>query len=276
MLINIRYEDGEVKFIDTTLLPNKFRIVSTKDPDVIIEAIRKMKIRGAPAIGAASALCLALAANKAQKNNKEELKKIIDDYARKLIEARPTAYNMYYAIKRIQRVIEENDNDIRQKILDEALKICEEDIEANRKIAELGASLIKDGDRILTHCNTGALATVGIGTALGIISYAAKTKKIFVYATETRPVLQGARLTAWELRAQKIPYKILPDSAVGYLLKRGEVDKIFVGADRIFSTGHVINKIGTFTIAVLAKRFNIPFYVAAPTSTIDFKNKVEG
>jgi len=275
MLINIRYENGEVKFIDTTLLPNRFKLISTKDPDELIEAIRTMKIRGAPAIGAASALCLALAANKHVNENKEELKKIIEEYSHKLIEARPTAYNMHYAIRRITRVLEENDVDLKSKILEEALKICQEDIEANRKIAELGSTLIKDGDKILTHCNTGALATVGIGTALGIISYAAKTKNIMVYVTETRPVLQGSRLTAWELKKQKIPYKILPDSAVGYLFKRGEVDKVFVGADRIFSTGHVINKIGTFTIAVLAKRFNVPFYVAAPTSTIDFKSKVE-
>jgi len=277
MLINIKYENGEVKFIDASSLPTRFRIISTKEPDEIIKAIKELRIRGAPALGAASALCLALVAMKYNFKNKDELNKMIDEYSRKLIEARPTAYNMYYAIKRIKKLIESNDDveDLKDKILKEALKICQEDIEVNSKIAELGSSLIKDGDRILTHCNTGALATVGIGTALGIIAYAAKNKKIKVYVTETRPVMQGSRLTAWELEKLNIPYKIIPDLAVGYLMKKGEVDKIFVGADRILISGHVINKIGTFSIALIAKHFNIPFYVAAPTSTIDPKATLE-
>ncbi len=276
MLINIKLEGEEVKFIDCSSLPNKFRIISTKNPDEIIEAIKTMKIRGAPAIGAASALCLALAANRFEGKNKEQLRNLLEDYAKRLIKARPTAYNMYYAIERIFKTLNNTSSleEAKEEIIKEAVKICEEDISANLKIAELGYSLIEEGDTILTHCNTGALATVGIGTALGIIARA-KDKKIKVYVTETRPVMQGSRLTAWELKKLGIPYKIVPDLAVGYLLKRGEVKKVIVGADRILSTGHVINKIGTFSIALIANSFKVPFYVAAPTSTIDLKNKLE-
>jgi len=274
-IINIEYKEGKVRFIDSSLLPNKFKIVETDDPNVIVNAIKDMKIRGAPAIGAAAALCLALVSNKCKNN--VELKEKLKEYSDKLIEARPTAYNMYYAIQRIFKILnnDEDFNVVREKIIKEAIKICEEDIEANLKIAEFGEKLIKDGDRILTHCNTGALATVGIGTALGIIAKAFENKKIFVYVTETRPVFQGSRLTAWELKKLNIPYKIIPDSSVGFLMKRKEVDKVIVGADRIFSSGHVINKIGTFTIALVADKFEIPFYVAAPISTFDFNNKIE-
>lgn len=277
MLINIKFEDGKVKFIDCSALPSRFKIVETDDPEVIVDAIKKMKIRGAPAIGAASALCLALVAFHKNYKNKDELGRLLKIYTDKLINARPTAYNMYYSIKRILNIFEtlSNIEECKRAILNEAIKICEEDISANSKIAEIGATLIKEGDSILTHCNTGALATVGIGTALGIIAKAAETKNIKVYVTETRPVMQGSRLTAWELKKLGIPYKIVPDSAIGYLFKKGEVDKIFVGADRILSSGHVINKIGTFTIAMLASYFSIPFYVAAPTSTIDPKGRIE-
>jgi methylthioribose-1-phosphate isomerase len=170
---------------------------------------------------------------------------------------------------------EENLEKIKEKILQEALKICEEDIKANMKIAENGEKLIEDDDIILTHCNTGALATVGIGTALGIIAKAAESKKIQVIVSETRPKLQGSRLTAWELKKLGIPYKIIPDSAVGIVMKKRMVKKVLVGADRIFLSGHVINKIGTLSIALIANYYKIPFYVAAPTSTIDTKNKVE-
>ncbi len=275
MLINIRFEEGEVKFIDCSSLPNKIRIIKTKNPDDIVEAIRTMKIRGAPAIGAASALCLALAANYFEYKDKEQLKSILNEYSNRLIKARPTAYNMYYAIERIFKVLNRTGiNEVKEEILKEAIKICEEDINANLKIAELGSNLIEEGDAILTHCNTGALATVGVGTALGIIAKA-RDKKIKVYVTETRPVMQGSRLTAWELEMLKIPYKIIPDLAVGYLLKKGKVNKVIVGADRILQTGHLINKLGTFSIALIANHFKVPFYVAAPTSTIDLKNKLE-
>jgi methylthioribose-1-phosphate isomerase len=277
MIINLEFKDGKVRFIDTNLLPNKFKIIETNDPDEIIEAIREMRIRGAPAIGGASALCLALVALYKKYSSKEEIKALIEEYSNKLISARPTAYNMYFAIDRIKNVInnEENLEKIKEKILQEALKICEEDIKANMKIAENGEKLIEDDDIILTHCNTGALATVGIGTALGIIAKAAESKKIQVIVSETRPKLQGSRLTAWELKKLGIPYKIIPDSAVGIVMKKRMVKKVLVGADRIFLSGHVINKIGTLSIALIANYYKIPFYVAAPTSTIDTKNKVE-
>jgi methylthioribose-1-phosphate isomerase len=277
MIINLEFKDGKVRFIDTNLLPNKFKIIETNDPDEIIEAIREMRIRGAPAIGGASALCLALVALYKKYSSKEEIKTLIEEYSNKLISARPTAYNMYFAIDKIKNVInnEENLEKIKEKILQEALKICEEDIKANMKIAENGEKLIEDDDIILTHCNTGALATVGIGTALGIIAKAAESKKIQVIVSETRPKLQGSRLTAWELKKLGIPYKIIPDSAVGIVMKKRMVKKVLVGADRIFLSGHVINKIGTLSIALIANYYKIPFYVAAPTSTIDTKNKVE-
>jgi methylthioribose-1-phosphate isomerase len=277
MIINLEFKDGKVRFIDTNLLPNKFKIIETNDPDEIIEAIREMRIRGAPAIGGASALCLALVALYKKYSSKEEIKVLIEEYSNKLISARPTAYNMYFAIDKIKNVInnEENLEKIKEKILQEALKICEEDIKANMKIAENGEKLIEDDDIILTHCNTGALATVGIGTALGIIAKAAESKKIQVIVSETRPKLQGSRLTAWELKKLGIPYKIIPDSAVGIVMKKRMVKKVLVGADRIFLSGHVINKIGTLSIALIANYYKIPFYVAAPTSTIDTKNKVE-
>jgi methylthioribose-1-phosphate isomerase len=277
MIINLEFKDGKVRFIDTNLLPNKFKIIETNDPDEIIEAIREMRIRGAPAIGGASALCLALVALYKKYSSKEEIKALIEEYSNKLISARPTAYNMYFAIDKIKNVInnEENLEKIKEKILQEALKICEEDIKANMKIAENGEKLIEDDDIILTHCNTGALATVGIGTALGIIAKASESKKIQVIVSETRPKLQGSRLTAWELKKLGIPYKIIPDSAVGIVMKKRMVKKVLVGADRIFLSGHVINKIGTLSIALIANYYKIPFYVAAPTSTIDTKNKVE-
>ncbi len=277
MIINLEFKDGKVRFIDTNLLPNKFKIIETNDPDEIIEAIREMRIRGAPAIGGASALCLALVALYKKYSSKEEIKALIEEYSNKLISARPTAYNMYFAIDKIKNLInnEENLEKIKEKILQEALKICEEDIKANMKIAENGEKLIDDNDIILTHCNTGALATVGIGTALGIIAKAAESKKIQVIVSETRPKLQGSRLTAWELKKLGIPYKIIPDSAVGIVMKKRMVKKVLVGADRIFLSGHVINKIGTLSIALIANYYKIPFYVAAPTSTIDTKNKDE-
>jgi methylthioribose-1-phosphate isomerase len=277
MIMNLEFKDGKVRFIDTNLLPNKFKIIETNDPDEIIEAIREMRMRGAPAIGGASALCLALVALYKKYSSKKEIKALIEEYSNKLISARPTAYNMYFAIDKIKNVInnEENLEKIKEKILQEALKICEEDIKANMKIAENGEKLIEDDDIILTHCNTGALATVGIGTALGIIAKAAESKKIQVIVSETRPKLQGSRLTAWELKKLGIPYKIIPDSAVGIVMKKRMVKKVLVGADRIFLSGHVINKIGTLSIALIANYYKIPFYVAAPTSTIDTKNKVE-
>jgi len=179
MIINIEFKDGKVRFIDTNSLPNRFKIVETTDPDEIVKAIKEMKIRGAPAIGGASALCLALVALYKKYSTKEEIRKLIEEYSNKLINARPTAYNMYFAIDRIKNVLnnEENLEKIKAKIVEEALKICEEDIEANKKIAIFGEKLIEDNDVILTHCNTGALATIGIGTALGIIAKAARKIK---------------------------------------------------------------------------------------------------
>jgi len=275
MLINIKFKDGYAEFINTNKLPSKYEVIKTKDPDRLIQAIKDMEIRGAPAIGAAAALCLALVALYKEYKSNEELFELLNQYSEKLIKARPTAYNIYASINRILTNINVKEESLAEKVLNIALKICEEDIKANLKIAEYGKDQIKDGDKILTHCNTGALATVGVGTALGIISKASENKKLFVYVTETRPKLQGSRLTAWELERQKIPYKIITDSTAGFLIKNGEINKVLVGADRILLSGHVINKIGTFTLAAISNLYRVPFFVAAPLTTLDLKSKIE-
>jgi methylthioribose-1-phosphate isomerase len=242
----------------------------------VAEAIRTMKIRGAPLLGAAAAFALALTAHNSQARNKQELISELEEAAWTLRATRPTAVNLFWAINRIldkTNGYSGNAKDLAAFVVNEAQKIADEDAEANHLIGKHGAELIHDGDAILTHCNAGALATVEYGTALGIVRAAwEQGKKISVFATETRPKLQGAKLTTYELKQNGIPTTLITDNMVGYVMYNKLVDKVLVGADRIVKDA-VINKIGTFTIAVLANEHNIPFYVAAPTSTFDLAHE---
>jgi len=268
----IRWENGKVVWLDVSLLPWEEVYREAKDAARLAEAIKKLEIRGAPAIGVAAALGVA-----AEVYNREGSVEDLKDAGRKAIEilrrTRPTAYNLFYALERVGRVIESysgsSPSELKEAVLAEALSIMAEDLEANIRMGELGSELISDGETILTHCNTGSLATSGLGTALGVIKTAwRKGKEIKVIATETRPLLQGARLTAWELKKAGIPFKLISDGAVGYLFSEELVDRVLVGADRITIDGYVANKIGTYTIAVVAWRHGKPFHVVAPTSTI--------
>jgi len=222
---------------------------------------------------------LALTAYHSKAKNREKLLEKLRRSYEVLRASRPTAVNLFWALDRVMRIAKSSKDadEVRRRVVEEALKIMEEDIEANKRMGEHGARLIEDGDRILTHCNAGALATAGYGTALGVIRTAhAQGKRIRVYACETRPRLQGARLTVWELMRDGIPVKLITDNMAAFLMQRGEVSKVIVGADRIIAkTGHVINKIGTLSHAIAAKYYGIPFLVAAPTSTIDFESRVE-
>jgi methylthioribose-1-phosphate isomerase len=237
-----------------------------------------MKIRGAPLIGAAAAYALALTAYYSKAENKQQLLEELEYSATMLRKTRPTAVNLFWAVERILNKARKKEGEVKeivQTIIEEAEKISDEDAEANRKMGFYGAQLLNNGDVILTHCNAGSLATVEYGTALGVIRAAtAQGKKIKVVATETRPLLQGARLTAYELKRDGIPVRLITDSMVGYVMFNGLINKVIVGADRIVRDA-VFNKIGTYTIAVLAKEHNIPFYVAAPTSTFDLVRSTE-
>jgi len=231
-----------------------------------------MRIRGAPAIGILGAYGMALGALKIKAKFRDEFLKKLREINHTLAATRPTARNLFQAIDRMQQVAEAGNNidQIKQALVNEAVKIHAEEAEATRKLSQFGAELIRDGFTILTHCNTGALATGGYGTALGVIKQAKEQgKNIKVLATETRPLLQGARLTAWELKKANIPFTLITDSMAGYFISQREVDCVIVGADRIAANGYTANKIGTYTLAVLANAHGIPFYVAAPTSTID-------
>ena len=238
----------------------------------VASAIKDMKIRGAPLIGVAAAYALALTAYNSKAKTKEELIKEIEKSASLLKKTRPTAVNLFWAVDRMVRKARENTGTaktVAKAVIEEACKMADEDVEANRKMGEHGSALLNDGDVILTHCNAGSLATVDYGTALGVIRVAwEQGKKVSVIATETRPKLQGARLTAYELQQDGIPVTLITDSMVGYVMQKRLVDRVIVGADRIVRDA-VINKIGTFGVAVLAHEHDIPFYVAAPTSTFD-------
>jgi methylthioribose-1-phosphate isomerase len=272
----VQFLGNKLKIIDQTQLPGKLAYLELRDYTEVVAAIKKMKVRGAPAIGVATAYGISLGARdiKAQTKAKflSQFYKILKAFAA----ARPTAVNLFRAIDRMKQAAE-NAGDvpqIKQVLIDEASKIHAEEEAATRRLSQLGAELIKDGFTILTHCNAGALATAGYGTALGVIKAAREQgKKIKVIVTETRPLLQGACLTAWELMQEKIPVTLITDSMAGYFMSRGKVDCVIVGADRIAANGDTANKIGTYTLAVLAKENGIPFYVAAPTSTIDLSLK---
>jgi len=275
----VEWLGDRVRWINTLKIPWEEEYVETKDYERVAVAIERMEIRGAPAIGVAAAFGVALAALYSGARDVEELKKDVRKALERLSKTRPTAVNLFWALNRMRRVLEGNYRsveELRRAIVKEAIRIFEEDVEVNKAIGRVGNEIIEDGDTILTHCNAGALATAGYGTALGVIRAAWESgKKIKVIATETRPVLQGARLTVWELIKEGIPVTLITDNMVGYVMSKGLVNKVIVGADRILRTGHVINKIGTYTIAVLANRHGVPFYSAAPTSTVDLETPVE-
>lgn len=268
----IEWKDGVVVTIDQTKLPTKEEYIKIKTCKEMADAIKTMKIRGAPVLGVAAAYGLALTAFHSRAETKEDLIAEIESCAESLRKTRPTAVNLFWAIERVLNKIKKvrgDSKDITKAVIEEAQRMADEDVETNRRIGENGARLIKDGDAILTHCNAGCLATVDYGTALAVIRIAFEQgKHIRVFATETRPLLQGARLTAYELKRDKIPVTLITDNMIGYVMSKKLVSKVIVGADRIVKDA-VINKIGTFTVAVVAHEHDIPFYVAAPRSTFD-------
>ncbi|HXG32613.1 MAG TPA: S-methyl-5-thioribose-1-phosphate isomerase [Bryobacteraceae bacterium] len=271
MVETIAWRDDGVVLIDQRRLPAEMVYVTCRDYREVAEAIRSMAIRGAPAIGVAAAMGVALGMLHAEPPDLDaQFETICDTLAR----TRPTAVNLFWAIERMKRVYAgvrgRSLEEIREALRAEAEQIKREDIEVNRAIGRHGSELIPDGHAVLTHCNAGALATAGYGTALGVIRAAVSAgKKIHVFADETRPFLQGARLTAWELLQDGIPTTLIADSMAGYLMKSGRIGCVIVGADRIAANGDVANKVGTYTLAVLAKEHGVPFYVAAPLSTLD-------
>ena len=269
------WEHDQLKMIDQRILPGRFEVISYKDHRSVALAIKDMVVRGAPAIGAAAAFGLALAGFESASSSTDELLADLRAASITLKDSRPTAVNLAWAVDRIMQGVgkikeERNADEIRQFILNEAQRIADEDVEINKRMAEHGAKLINDGDTIIHHCNTGALATVDWGTALGVIRTAHEQgKRIHVFVDETRPRLQGARLTAWELGQYGIPYEIISDNTAGYFLKAGKVQKCFVGSDRTAANGDVANKIGTYMLALAAFDNSVPFYPVVPTSTID-------
>lgn len=267
----------KLHLIDQRHLPARFEIVAYDDYRQVAQAIREMVVRGAPAIGATAGFGMALAALQSKAKEKKEFLDDLHQAAAVLKSARPTAVNLAWAVDRILRLVERSDaptNQLPELVLEEAQRIADEDVEVNRRMAEYGATLINDGDTIIHHCNTGALATVDWGTALGVIRMAHEQgKRIHVLVDETRPRLQGARLTAWELEQYGIPYEIITDNAAGFFLRRGEVQKVFFGADRVTANGDVANKIGTYMLALAAFDNGVPVYSVVPTSTIDLSLK---
>jgi len=259
--------------IDQRILPAEFEYISYTTANQVADGIRDMVVRGAPAIGCAAAYGVALAALNLQDASSDEFNRGMEDAFEVLAQSRPTAINLFWAIDRMRLVMNSaqgSSKEIANILLDEAHEIKREDIEINRAMGKNGAELLDDGARVLTHCNAGALATAGHGTALGVFRSAVEAgKKISVIADETRPFLQGARLTAWEMVQENIPVTLISDNMSGHLMSHGEIDAIVVGTDRVAGNGDVANKIGTYMVAVLAQRHNIPFYVACPLSTID-------
>lgn len=273
MLPSIAWKKGALLMVDQRRLPWKEVYVRCHTVEQVARAIETMIIRGAPAIGLAAAYGLALGMLNLRAGDDAE--KAFDKFYHRLWRTRPTARNLFWALERMKKVFEENKNrklsELKKVLLDEARAMEKEDLEINKKIGEFGQELLPDGAAVLTHCNAGGLATAGYGTALGVITAAFKHgKKIRVLADETRPFLQGARLTVWELMKQKIPVTLITDNMAGWLMNSGEVDLVIVGADRIARNGDTANKIGTYSLAVLARENRIPFYVAAPLSTFDF------
>ncbi len=270
----IEWKDNKVVMIDQRRLPGEETYNEYESYEEVAEAIRSMVIRGAPAIGVAAAMGVAIGALHTNTADKDEFVSEVGRIAEVIKGTRPTAVNLFWAADRMLGVLDSSDKDVpglKQELVDEAKRVLEEDIEICKRLGYIGSELIEDGMTVMTHCNAGALATGGYGTALGVIRAATEEgKDIKVIATETRPFLQGARLTAWELDQDGIPVSLITDNMVGHIMSRGMVDAVVTGADRIASNGDVANKIGTYTISVLAKSHGIPFYVAAPISTIDY------
>jgi methylthioribose-1-phosphate isomerase len=268
----IEWRGDRVRILDQTALPGKEAYLELGSYQDIASAIAGLKIRGAPAIGIAGGYALALGGLRIKADTRAEFIKELKGIIQTIAATRPTARNLPQALERMQRTAEaiRDVEQIKKALIAEAIAIHNEEAAATLKLSRLGAELIKDGSTVLNHCNTGPLATAGYGTAFGVIRYACEQgKRLKVLATETRPLLQGARLTAWELKKAKIPFSLITDSMAGYFMSRGEVDCVIVGADRIALNGDTANKIGTYTLAVLAKENNIPFYVAAPLTTVD-------
>jgi len=271
----IEFKDDVLYLIDQRKLPITYEIFECRTYKEVDFAIKDMVVRGAPAIGATAAYGVVLAAKEFLDNNKEDFLKNMNEALETLNKSRPTAVNLMWAIRRMRKLLEENKElsvkEIYEKIKSEADNILNEDIETNKKMGKYGNEIIPQKATILTHCNTGALATAGFGTALGVVREAFYSgKDIFVFADETRPRLQGGRLTAWELVQEGIPSKLIADNVAATLIRDGKIDVILVGADRIALNGDTANKIGTFMLSVVAKVYNVPFYVVAPTTTIDF------
>jgi len=268
----IEWLGDRVKILDQTRLPHDEVYLELSHYQDIASAIVTMKVRGAGAIGILGAYGVALGTLKIETVAKDGFLKELQSIIQNLAATRPTAKNLFWAIDRMRQAAEAGNDvgQIKKALVAEAVKIHAEEVEATRRLSQLGAELIRDGSTILTHCNTGPLATTGYGTALGVIMRAQEQgKRIKVLATETRPLLQGARLTAWELKKASVPFTLITDSMAGYFMKQGDVDCAIVGADRIALNGDTANKIGTYSLAVLARENDVPFYVAAPTTTID-------
>jgi methylthioribose-1-phosphate isomerase len=274
MIPTVEWKDGAVRLLDQSQLPEKVVFLDCRDYQTVAQAIRDLRVRGAPAIGVTAAMGIALGAQAVTAQQYDEFAQAVSGICDHLAATRPTAVNLFWAIERMKRVMAEFHGrtvaEIKRRLVEESQRMLEEDIATNKAMGRHGAVLVKDGQTILTHCNAGALATAGYGTALGVVRAAwEQGKKIRVIADETRPVLQGARLTAWELMQDGIPVTVITDNMVGALMLQGLVHLCIVGADRIAANGDVANKIGTYSVAVLAKAHGIPFYVAAPHSTID-------
>ncbi len=270
----LRWRDGALELIDQRQLPERVAYVRCASARETADAIRAMVVRGAPAIGCTAAYGVAVEAQRLKDEPGTRFGAALDAAFTALAASRPTAVNLFWALARMRERLKalsgQDHAAVADALLAEAHAITDEDVRLNRMMGEHGAALIADGARVLTHCNAGALATAGHGTALGVIrSAAAAGKRVSVIADETRPFLQGARLTAWELQQDRIPVTLIADNAAGFLMSRGEIDAVIVGADRVAGNGDVANKIGTYPVAVLARRHNLPFYVACPLSTID-------
>ena len=277
-LKTVEWKDKSVVMIDQTKLPDELIFVTYTDYNDVANAIRTLVIRGAPAIGVAGAFGLALAALQSKATTKEDMIKDLEQAKKILFETRPTAVNLAWGLNKMMNVAKncQNINEIKESIVEAATTLAEDDVKINKAMGKNGAVLFDNNDTIMTHCNAGALATVAYGTALGVVRAIKESgKNIKVIATETRPVMQGSRLTTFELKHEGIDVSLIPDTAVGYTMANGLINKIVVGADRILSTGHVFNKIGTYQIALIAKQHNIPFYVAAPLSTFDLNSNTE-
>ena len=276
MIQTLEWTDHGVRFIDQTKLPTEETYVTCKTYQEVADVIRNMVVRGAPAIGVAAAMGIALGVKTSKADNTGDLKRDFDQICDLIGKTRPTAVNLFWAIRRMQQKFENSRvrpiPQLKQAMVEEARRMHAEDIAINQAMGKHGAALMPASGGVLTHCNAGALATAGYGTALGVIRAAIEAgKKIHVYADETRPFLQGSRLTAWELVKDNIPTTVISDNMSGAMMRQGKIGAVIVGADRIAANGDVANKIGTYTVAVLAKEHEIPFYVAAPISTIDLE-----